>query len=176
METSASNAVGGQAFIFDKIDKKRAEKEQQNQFQSFLNFLREEARNMNRYKRRPAANSITEDGEAEYMAKDSGSLDSIRPSTSANAMDELDGSKTVVALPKLNMIITFSNVNGDIEKIEKLPGDDEDEDEEAELDEEEVYKLDELRKNNEFNKRLYAQAKEEASNLNDIPFIDTDSQ
>ncbi len=162
------------------MDKKRVEKEQQhhNQFQGFLNFLREEARNMNRSKRRQTANSITEDGEAEYIENQSecDNIDGVRPSTSTGFMDDLDGTKTVVALPKLNMIITFSNVNGDIEKIEKLPEDDVDENEDNDFDDEEKVRMNELIRNNDFNKKLYAQAKDEATNLNDIPFIDVDSQ
>lgn len=169
LETNASKAVGGQEFILDKINQKHCENERQrqNQFQNFLNFLREESRNVNR-KKRPANHSITIKEDEEYP-KDN--AQASQPTTSAQAMassDYLDA-PTVVVLPKLNMMITFSNVNDDIQKIEQFGNEDDEDDDDD-------YVGDEC-KINEIPGDLDEESKVKGkSTKTDIPFIDTEAQ
>lgn len=188
LETNASNAVGGQSYIFDKIDQSQSEKEQQrqNQFQNyyrFLNFLREESRKVNRkLKTIQASNSIPEEPEGNYNEQSlaTNQLLSVQtnydqPTTSAKAMaehTEYADAPTVVALPKLNMIITFSNVNDDIQKIEQLSGSENDEDDD--YDEDDAYRENYF-KNNDFQVNLTTPTLPSESN-SDIPFIDNDNE
>ena len=175
--------MGGQAFILDKIGKPNQTQNEQNQTQfqnyyRFLNFLREESRKVNRKKRtyNHSITEVSEVGEESAIIGQSGGVASSQPTTSAQAMfnrdEEYISEPTVVALPKLNMIITFSNVNDDIERIEPMSNGNGDE----ECDEEEEFPEQQLN-NNEISTQQSQQTVPKDSQCNqndDIPFIDNE--
>lgn len=169
--TNANSAVGGQACILDKIAKKNdSEHEQQRktQFENyyrFLNFLREESRKVNRKKnvQNLSQNKIVEESECENTETlretiQNSDSNNIQPTTSASANDDKFADEpTVVALPKLNMIITFSNVNDDIQRIEPM----------SEYDNQSQKYAEDYHANKEMPSSLIVQA-----DTSSIPFID----
>jgi hypothetical protein len=177
-DRASTHAVGGQEYILDKLGKTESEN-QQNQIKNyyrFLAFLREESRKVNR-KKRHHHTSITEEVDSENNAQNATtSVGVTSAQTSAQAMmdfEEYVDEPTVVALPKLNMIITFSNVNDDIERIERMSNTSLNEESDGDYSE---Y----MKKSNELKNRSSTRKLSENSNQNlrkdSIPFIDTEDQ